>query len=99
MLFFVLVRIRLYADYNHPRLGGLGGKPMDWLRTTTGRHCTTGGFGEQVIKKKSPKMITIKYLLLFSAIFGKKNKSHNLVDMVQVCFLPHSPVFTIFLLL
>lgn len=37
----------MYADYNHPRLGGLGGKEMNWLRTTTGRHCMTGGFGEQ----------------------------------------------------
>jgi hypothetical protein len=26
----------LYADYNHPRLGGLGGKLMPWLRTSTG---------------------------------------------------------------
>lgn len=26
----------LYADYNHPRLGGLGGKVMPWLRTSTG---------------------------------------------------------------
>lgn len=37
----------LYADYNHPRLGGLGGKKMPWLRTSTGRHCVSGGWGEQ----------------------------------------------------
>lgn len=38
---------QLYADYNHPRLGGLGGKVMPWLRTSTGRHCHAGGWGEQ----------------------------------------------------
>jgi hypothetical protein len=26
----------LYADFNHPRIGGLGGKLMPWLRTSTG---------------------------------------------------------------
>lgn len=67
----------MYADYNHPRLGGLGGTEMDWLRTTTGRHCMTGGLGEQVVRLQ----------LLFnigSVIYGKRNKYLNLVDMAQV---------------
>jgi len=38
---------RMYADYNHPRKGGVGGSLMPWLRTTTGRHCMTGSWGEQ----------------------------------------------------
>lgn len=37
----------LYADFNHPRIGGLGGKLMPWLRTSTGRHCVSGSWGEQ----------------------------------------------------
>jgi len=38
---------RMYADCSHPRKGGVGGSEMSWLRTTTGRHCVTGHWGEQ----------------------------------------------------
>lgn len=34
-------------DFMHPRRGGKGGVEFDTMATTTGRHCTLGGFGEQ----------------------------------------------------
>mmetsp|Transcript_27364 Transcript_27364/g.45898 ORF Transcript_27364/g.45898 Transcript_27364/m.45898 type:complete len:1511 (+) Transcript_27364:125-4657(+) len=36
-----------YADYVQPRKGGKGGKKFIVHKTTTGRHCFLGGFGEQ----------------------------------------------------
>lgn len=38
---------RLYANFNHPRKGGLGGEPFDLCNMTTGRHCCRSGWGEQ----------------------------------------------------
>lgn len=37
----------VYLDHNHPRVGGAGGKPFT-MKSTTGRHCTLGGCGEQL---------------------------------------------------
>lgn len=34
-------------DFIHPRRGGKGGTEFDTMSTTTGRHCTLGGCGEQ----------------------------------------------------
>lgn len=39
---------REYADWNHPRVGGPGGPPFPWHKTTTGRYCVLGGCGEQL---------------------------------------------------
>jgi hypothetical protein len=36
-----------YADYVQPRKGGKGGKLFNFWKTTTGRHCCLGSFGEQ----------------------------------------------------
>jgi hypothetical protein len=36
-----------YADYVQPRKGGKGGKLFNFYKTTTGRHCCLGSFGEQ----------------------------------------------------
>lgn len=33
--------------FTHPRKGGKGGDKFSFKKTTTGRHCTLGGFGEQ----------------------------------------------------
>jgi hypothetical protein len=78
----------MYSDYNHPRLGGLGGTQMDWLRTTTGRHCMTGSCGEQVCCQTNLPSVS-SFTLLHSVTCGKKSKSLNLGDMVQV---HHSPL-------
>ena len=41
------VSARRSTDFMNPRKGGKGGVPFETLTTTTGRHCFSGGCGEQ----------------------------------------------------
>lgn len=85
----------MYSDYNHPRKGGLGGSLMPILRTSTGRHCMSTGWGEQVrdwhhaMRFRGSDQKTCN-CLIYSVTCGKRNKYPNSADMVQVWISGHS---------